>query len=70
MKKNLSVSVIMTSYNHENYIKEAIESVLCQEKVDMEYATFCKESSGLRIIFHDLYILLQTAVTIIRAEGL
>jgi lipopolysaccharide/colanic/teichoic acid biosynthesis glycosyltransferase len=41
-----------------------------QEKVDMEYATFCKESSGLRIIFHDLYILLQTAVTIIRAEGL
>ena len=35
MNNNPTISVIMTSYNHENYIKEAIESVLSQEKVNM-----------------------------------
>ncbi len=31
-----TVSVIMTAFNHEKYIREAIESVLAQKDVDME----------------------------------
>ncbi len=43
---------------------------LNQEKVDMEYATLCKTASGPTIVLHDLFILLQTVVTVLRAEGL
>jgi len=43
---------------------------LNQEKVDMDYAQFCKTANGLQIILRDLYILLQTVVTVFRVEGL
>jgi lipopolysaccharide/colanic/teichoic acid biosynthesis glycosyltransferase len=43
---------------------------LNQEQVDMRYAELCKTNSGLRIVMYDSYILLQTAATVLRAEGL
>jgi lipopolysaccharide/colanic/teichoic acid biosynthesis glycosyltransferase len=49
---------------------KAVKYGLDQEHVDMEYAYFCKNSSGLQIVQRDITILLQTAYTIIRAEGI
>lgn len=43
---------------------------LNQEEVDMEYAQFCKNSTGMQVLLHDLRILFQTVVTVLRAEGL
>jgi lipopolysaccharide/colanic/teichoic acid biosynthesis glycosyltransferase len=43
---------------------------LIQEQVDMEYAELCRTKTGPQIVLHDLSILLQTAVTVFRAEGL
>lgn len=43
---------------------------LNQEAVDMEYADLCASRSGFRIIMHDIKILLDTALTVFRAEGL
>lgn len=43
---------------------------LNQEQVDMEYANFCRTGSGLSIVARDTFILLQTVVTVFRAEGL
>lgn len=43
---------------------------LNQEQVDMNYAEFCRKKTGFEIITYDLLILLQTVVTVIRAEGL
>lgn len=43
---------------------------LNQEMVDLEYAEFCKNKNSLQIIFHDLIILIKTAITVLRAEGL
>lgn len=36
MPDSIKISVIMTSYNHESYIREAIDSVLSQEGVNLE----------------------------------
>lgn len=43
---------------------------LNQEIVDLEYADLCATKSGIRILLTDLKILLQTAITVLRAEGL
>lgn len=43
---------------------------LNQEQVDMEYALFCLHNPGWKIVLRDCRILLATAVTIFRAEGL
>lgn len=43
---------------------------LNQEAIDMEYAGMCKEGPAWKIVFYDLSILLQTLITVFRAEGL
>lgn len=43
---------------------------LNQEKTDLEYAQLCQNGSGLQILKHDLKVLLQTIITVLRAEGL
>ena len=43
---------------------------LSQETVDMEYAEFCRNNPGWRIVLNDMVIVLQTVITIIRAEGI
>jgi lipopolysaccharide/colanic/teichoic acid biosynthesis glycosyltransferase len=43
---------------------------LNQEQVDMEYANFCKTKSSLQIILYDSFIISQTILTVLRAEGL
>jgi lipopolysaccharide/colanic/teichoic acid biosynthesis glycosyltransferase len=43
---------------------------LNQEAVDLEYANLCKTASGPYLVLYDLFILFQTIVTVIRAEGL
>ncbi|OHA26244.1 MAG: hypothetical protein A3C06_04620 [Candidatus Taylorbacteria bacterium RIFCSPHIGHO2_02_FULL_46_13] len=42
---------------------------LNQERVDMEYAEFCRNHPGWKIVLHDCRILSETVVTIFRAEG-
>jgi lipopolysaccharide/colanic/teichoic acid biosynthesis glycosyltransferase len=64
-KKILKAGLTGTFQTHKH-----VKYNLNQEKVDMEYALFCKTATGLQIVFHDLYILLQTVVTVLRAEGL
>lgn len=49
---------------------KSVKFKLNQEQVDMEYANFCRNNSGLKIIVHDMKMLLLTVLTIIRAEGL
>jgi len=46
------VSVLMTSYNHEKYISEAIDSVLNQTFKDLELIIVddCSVDSSLKII--------------------
>ena len=36
-KRSPMVSVIMSSYNHERYVSEAIESVLAQSYTEFEF---------------------------------
>lgn len=43
---------------------------LNQEEVDMEYARLLASAGGVRIVLHDILILLQTVITVFRAEGL
>lgn len=43
---------------------------LNQEAVDMEYADMCASRSSLRVVLYDMKILLDTALTVFRAEGL
>lgn len=43
---------------------------LTQEDVDMEYAELCRTGSSLKILARDCLLLMQTVVTIFRAEGL
>ncbi len=43
---------------------------LDQETVDMEYAKLCSTKSGIHIVLYDALILAQTAVTVLRVEGL
>lgn len=43
---------------------------LNQEEEDIAYADFVATHSGLRIVLHDTKILLQTIVTVLRAEGI
>ena len=54
------VSVLMTSYNHEIFIREAIESVLAQSFTDLELVIVDDAStdSSFSIIeeFHDFRI--------------
>ncbi|MBX4258429.1 glycosyltransferase [Clostridium estertheticum] len=60
MEKSLKLSVLLVTYNHEKYIKEAIESVLMQ-KLDYDYeiviADDCSTDSTLEIInkYKELY---------------
>ena len=64
----VTVSVVMPSFNHENYIAEAIESVLDQGFKDLELiiiddhstdssgeiiTSYAEKDSRIRIVFHD-----------------
>lgn len=49
---------------------KSVKFKLNQEQVDMEYANFCRNNSGLKVIVHDLKMLILTVLTLIRAEGL
>lgn len=50
--------------------RKHVKYQLNQESVDMEYADFCISRNGITIILYDLKILLDTALTVLRAEGL
>lgn len=43
---------------------------LNQEVEDMAYADFVATHSGLRVVLRDIKILLQTVLTVVRAEGI
>jgi lipopolysaccharide/colanic/teichoic acid biosynthesis glycosyltransferase len=43
---------------------------LNQEETDLEYAELCRTGSSWDILKHDLIVLLYTAYTVIRAEGI
>lgn len=49
---------------------KAIKYGLDQEKEDIAYADFVRSHSGMRIVLKDLWILMQTVLTIFRAEGI
>ena len=54
LKKNVTVSVIMITYKHENYIKEAIEGVLkqkCDFDVELIVANDCSpDKTGAAVL--------------------
>lgn len=62
MNDNPKISVIMSVYNDENYLKESIESILNQEFKDFEFIIVNDKSTdnSLKIInkFHDKRILI------------
>ncbi|NLJ19748.1 MAG: glycosyltransferase, partial [Bacteroidales bacterium] len=45
MKKNIKVSIVLSSYNHEKYIKKAIDSALNQTFSDFELIIWDDASS-------------------------
>lgn len=45
MEGNIMVSVLCTAYNHEGFIKDAIEGVLSQ-RVDFRYELIIHEEIG------------------------
>lgn len=49
---------------------KSVKFKLNQEQVDMEYANFCKNNSGFKVVARDLKMLILTVFTLIRAEGL
>ena len=53
MEKKPLVSVVMITYNHENYIKEAIEGVLMQEcdfEIELILANDCSSDQTHEVI--------------------
>ncbi|MDA3885635.1 MAG: glycosyltransferase [Candidatus Delongbacteria bacterium] len=71
MFKNIKISVIMSVYNSENYLKEAIDSILNQSMKDFEFIITddCSTDNSLKIIknyskLDDRIILLENAENI------
>ena len=39
-------------------------------ELDMEYAQFCKNNSGIRVVLYDIKILLKTFIVVLKAKGI
>lgn len=71
VKKNFQAKrILKAGLTGRFQTRKHVKYHLNQEAVDMEYADFCASRCGLRIILHDFKILLDTGLTVFRAEGL